>query len=271
MAIAARDTRGWPGWRLFGFIVLAMFFARTCAMAFNRIVDRRFDAENPRTAGRHLPQGSISLASAWTLWGLCVAGFLGVSWAINTACFYLAPVALFVVCFYSLTKRFTDFTHVYLGVALGLAPIGAWIAVRGGMDFSSLEHNALVPILMSGAVVFWLIGFDIIYATQDYEFDKRKGLRSLVVRWGPKQALFRAFQSHVVMVVLMVVLGVLAGFRYAYFPCVALIAIFLTTEHVLARRREPNWIQMAFFRLNAIISMLFLAAILIEVAFPKPW
>lgn len=271
MAIAARDSRGWPGWRLFGLIVLAMFFARTCAMAFNRIVDRKFDARNPRTAGRHLPQGSISLVSAWTLWGLCAVGFLAVSWAINLACFYLSPVALFVVCFYSLTKRFTDFTHVYLGVALGLAPIGAWIAVRGGLGFATMETNGLIPILMSGAVVFWLIGFDIIYATQDYEFDRGAGLRSLVVRWGPTRALRRAFQSHVAMVVLMVLMGVVAGFRYAYFPCVVLIAIFLTSEHVLARRRDPNWIQMAFFRLNAIISMLFLAAILIEIAFPKPW
>src|SRR4051812_28918901 len=133
MAVAARDQRGWPGWRLFLLIVAAVFCARTCAMSFNRIVDRQFDAKNPRTANRHLPSRQISLLTAWALWACAVAGFLAVTWHINQLCFYLAPVALIVVCFYSLTKRFTDFTHVYLGIALGLAPIGAWLAVRGSI------------------------------------------------------------------------------------------------------------------------------------------
>ncbi|HVY69440.1 MAG TPA: UbiA-like polyprenyltransferase, partial [Verrucomicrobiae bacterium] len=169
MALAARETHGWPGWRVFGLVLAAMVSARTCAMAFNRIVDRKFDALNPRTASRHLPAGKISLVSAWTLWTLSAAGLVAASWFLNPLCFYLSPVALFVVCFYSLTKRFTDYTHVYLGVALALAPIGAWLAVKGEFHFWPMRESAILPILMAIAVVFWLIGFDIIYAIQDYD------------------------------------------------------------------------------------------------------
>src|SRR6266850_5249644 len=131
MAVAARDNRGWPGLRTFTLIVAAMVCARTCAMAFNRIVDRKFDALNPRTAQRHLPAGQISLAGAATLWALSGAGLIGVSHLLNPVCFHLSPVALVVICFYSFTKRFTDYTHVFLGVALALAPVGAWLAVKG--------------------------------------------------------------------------------------------------------------------------------------------
>src|ERR1041384_4865225 len=116
MVVAARENRGWPGWRTFGLILVAMVCARTCAMAFNRIVDRKFDAQNPRTAGRHLPTGQISLGSAIMLWVASGAGLVFSSFLLNRHCFYLSPVALFLVCFYSLTKRFTDFTHVYLGL-----------------------------------------------------------------------------------------------------------------------------------------------------------
>ena len=129
MIVAARENRGWPGWKSFLLILAAMVCARTCAMAFNRIVDRKFDAKNPRTNLRHLPTGAISLASAWALCLLSGAGLIAASFFLNPICFYLSPVALFVVCFYSLTKRFTDFTHVFLGIALALAPVGAWLAV----------------------------------------------------------------------------------------------------------------------------------------------
>src|SRR4029079_585177 len=128
---------------------------------FNRIVDRKFDALNPRTADRHLPAGKISLASAWTLWALCAAGLAAASYWLNSLCFYLSPIALVVVCFYSLTKRFTDYTHVFLGIALALAPMGAWLAVRGGFSFSPPlgGETALIPILLAIIVVFWLVGF----------------------------------------------------------------------------------------------------------------
>ena len=131
MAVAARDNRGWPGWRLFGLILSQPVCARTCAMAFNRIVDRKIDALNPRTANRHLPAGQISLSSAITLCALSAGGLVVASYFINSLCFFLSPVALVAVCFYSLTKRFTDYTHLYLGIALALAPVGAWLAVKG--------------------------------------------------------------------------------------------------------------------------------------------
>jgi len=268
MAVAARDQRGWPGWRIFGLIVAAMVCARTCAMAFNRIVDRRFDAANPRTAMRHLPSGEISLAGAWLLCALSGAAFILVAALINRVCFILSPVALMVICFYSLTKRFTDFTHVYLGVALALAPVGAWLAVRGGVEFWPMRESFLLPLLMALAVVFWLIGFDIIYALQDYEFDRDQGLHSLVVRWGPRNALQAAFLAHLLMWGLLAVFGLLSGFRVPYFVGMLIILASLLLEHWLARRRSAKWINTAFFRLNALISLVYVTVVVAEVAFP---
>ena len=268
MVVAARDNRGWPGWRLFGLIVGAMVCARTCAMAFNRIVDRHFDKANPRTAGRHLPTGQLSLPSAWMLCLLSGGGLVAVSYCINSICFYLSPVALFFVCFYSLTKRFTDFTHVFLGIALALAPIGAWLAVKGSFDFWPLRESALLPILLACTVVFWLVGFDIIYALQDFEFDRQHGLHSLVVRWGPKVALQAAFLSHIFMIAFLTLFGLLAGFRMAFYVGLAIIVGSVVLEHLLARWRKQNWIQNAFFRLNAVISVVFLVVTVAEVVFP---
>ena len=275
MAVAARDTRGWPGLKTFLLILAAMVSARTCAMTFNRIADRKFDRENPRTAGRHLPAGQISLFSACSLWLLSATGLIAASYGINQVCFYLSPVALAVVCFYSLTKRFTDFTHVYLGIALALAPIGAWLAVKGNFDLLptvngslSLGHSAILPLLLAVSVVFWLVGFDIIYALQDYEFDRNHGLHSLVVRWGVKNALGAAFLAHMIMWLLLAVFGLAARFRFAYWAGLAFILICLLMEHWLARKRSLDWVNNSFFRLNAVISMVFLFATLTEVACP---
>jgi 4-hydroxybenzoate polyprenyltransferase len=264
MAIAAREQRGWPGWKTFGLVLAAMVSARTCAMAFNRIVDRKFDALNPRTAGRHLPTGQISLTSAVALCVLSAAGLVAASYFLNPLCFYLSPVALLVICFYSLTKRFTDYTHVFLGVALALAPIGAWLAVKGA-SVSPLE--VVQMLVLSAAVVLWLIGFDIIYALQDYEFDKAHGLRSLVVAWGPKNALHAAFLSHMVMCGALLAFGFLCGFRFAYLIGWFLIVGCLALEHWIARHRSLEWINVAFFRLNAVVSAIFLSVVLAEVIF----
>ena len=278
MVVAARETRGWPGGRVFGLIVLAMVCARTCAMAFNRIVDRRFDAVNPRTANRHLVTGEISLASAVTLCALSAAGLAVASWLLNPLCFWLSPVALFFVCFYSLTKRFTDFTHVWLGIALAIAPVGAWLAVTGKFTFlpategvtglAAFRSGAAVPLLLALAVVLWLAGFDIIYATQDYDFDRRHGLHSLVVRWGPQNALGVAFLAHLLMWGLLVLFGALNGFRFSYWIGLVLILALLVFEHIIARKRDLSWINLAFFKLNAVISMVFLAMTVTEVVFP---
>jgi 4-hydroxybenzoate polyprenyltransferase len=264
MAVAARDKRGWPGWRTFGLILAAMVCARTCAMAFNRIVDRKFDALNPRTAGRHLPTGQISLFGAVALCILSGAGLVGASSLLNPLCFYLSPFALVVICFYSLTKRFTDYTHVYLGLSLALAPVGAWLAVKG-MDVSVWE--ILQMLMLAVVVVLWLVGFDIIYALQDYEFDRTHGLHSLVVAWGPKNALRAAFLAHLVMCGLLLAFGLLCKFRIAYLVGWLLIVGCLVLEHWIARRRSLNWINLAFFRLNAVISIIFLAVTLAEVIF----
>src|ERR1051325_9780789 len=213
MLVAAREHRGWPGADKFLLILAAMVCARTCAMSFNRIADRNFDALNPRTKNRHLPAGEIRLPAALALWILSAAGFVAASFFLNRLCFYLSPVALIVICFYSLTKRFTDYTHVFLGVALSLAPVGAWLAVKG-MSVSPREIAEML--LLAGAVVLWLVGFDIIYALQDYEFDKSRGLRSLVVAWGPANALSAAFLAHLAMCGLLLAFGLLCRFRIAY-------------------------------------------------------
>lgn len=275
MMLAARDRRGWPGWRVFLLVLAAMVAGRTCAMAFNRIVDRRFDALNPRTSGRHLPAGTISMASALGLCLLSGAGLVGASWALNPLCFALSPVALFFICFYSLTKRFTDFTHVWLGVALAIAPVGAWLAVKGGVEFfplvdgkTRLSHGAFVPLVMAASVLLWLFGFDIIYATQDYEFDRRQGLHSLVVRWGPKNALGVAFIAHLLLWILLAVFGALAAFRLAYWLGLVVIGVLLLAEHLLARRRDTRSVNIAFFKLNGTISALFLGLVAVEVMFP---
>src|SRR5215470_17130274 len=155
MVVAARDHQGWPGWRKFGLILAAMVCARTCAMAFNRIADRKFDALNPRTASRALPRGDIKLGSAWSLCALSAAGLILASYFLNPICFYLSPIALAVICFYSLTKRFTNYTHVFLGIALALAPVGAWLAVKGA-NVTPLEITQML--MLSAAVVLWLIG-----------------------------------------------------------------------------------------------------------------
>jgi 4-hydroxybenzoate polyprenyltransferase len=264
MMVAARDNRGWPGWKTFGLILAAMVCARTCAMAFNRIVDRKFDALNPRTANRHLPTGQISLAGAILLCILAAAGLVAASHFLNPLCFYLSPLALVVICFYSLTKRFTDYTHVFLGLALALAPIGAWLAVKGA-DVSAWE--ILQMTLLALAVVLWLVGFDIIYALQDYEFDKSHGLHSLVVAWGPKNALAAAFLAHMVMCGLLLAFGLLCGFRIAFALGWFVIVGCLVMEHWIARRRSLNWINLAFFRLNALVSAVFFVIVAAEVVF----
>ena len=264
MMVAARDNRGWPGWRTFGLILAAMVCARTCAMAFNRIVDRKLDALNPRTASRHLPTGQISLAGAISLCVLSAAGLIATSYFLNPLCFYLSPIALMVICFYSLTKRFTDYTHVFLGLALALAPVGAWLAVKGA-DVSVWE--ILQMMLLALAVILWLVGFDIIYALQDYEFDKAHGLHSLVVAWGPKNALAAAFLAHMVMCGLLLAFGLLCGFRIAFTLGWFLIVGCLVLEHWIARRRSLNWINLAFFRLNALVGAVFLIVTAAEVIF----
>ena len=252
-ALAAMIVAGWPAWRTFLLILAAMVCARTAAMGFNRIVDRRYDARNPRTDKRHLPTGQISVASASVLTCLSACGFVAVTWFINRICLVLSPVALAVIFFYSLTKRFTSLSHFFLGLSLGLAPVGAWLAVTG--------QFAWPPVVLAVAVVFWLVGFDIIYATQDVEFDRQAGLHSLPARLGIPAALRVAQSAHAVMWLALLGFGLISRMRLPYYVGLALIAVCLVWQHLLARRQDPVSLNAAFFRMNAIISGVFLAAV----------
>lgn len=250
MALAAH---GWPGWRVFGLILAAMVCARTAAMGFNRIADRKFDAQNPRTRNRHLPAGNIPLAGAWCLVLGASAGLVAVTWFINRICFALSPVALAIVFFYSLTKRFTSFSHFFLGLALAVAPVGAWLAVTGSF--------AWPPVVLAVAVVFWLVGLDIIYATQDFEADRQLGLHSLPVRLGIEGSLRVARWAHAAMAVTLTGFGRVAGMGWIYYAGWGAIAGCLIWQHALARRQDPVSLNEAFFRMNAVISVIFLAAV----------
>jgi 4-hydroxybenzoate polyprenyltransferase len=257
MMVAASANRGWPGWWTFLLILAAMVCARTAAMGFNRIVDRKFDAQNPRTAQRHLPRGQIGLLGAWVLvWSAGVL-FAVTTLLLNPVCFYLSPVALAVIFFYSYTKRFTDFSHFFLGLALGIAPLGAWLAVRGTFDWP--------PAVLAVAVVFWLVGFDIIYATQDYEFDRTQGLRSLPVRLGIVGSLHVAQAAHALMAALLLAFGLISDLRVPYYIGFGIILACLVGQHLLARKQDPVSLNVAFFRMNAVISAVFLGAVVMDV------
>ncbi len=184
-------------------------------------------------------------------------GFVLASWLINPICFQLSPVALAIVFFYSLTKRFSSLSHVFLGLALALAPLGAWLAVSGGF--------ALSPLVLAAAVVFWLIGFDIIYATQDADFDRRAGLHSLPARFGVRRSLVMAAAAHLVMWLLLLGFGLISNLHWPYYTGVLLVAVFLVRQHRLARNQDTASLNAAFFRMNAIISVLFLVAVWVDV------
>ena len=229
-------------------IIVCMVGARSAAMAFNRIVDARFDKENPRTQDRALPSGKINVGNYAVFLVASSALFIFSAWMLNSLAFYLSPVALAIVFFYSLTKRFTAFSHFWLGLAISIAPVGAWVAIREEISFTSL--------LLGAAVIFWLIGFDILYACMDIEADRANRLHSIPKRFGIETALKMAFASHAVMVVFLLVLlepTVLLG--WVYLAGVALVAGLLVYEHSLIKKDDLSKVNMAFFNVNGIISV----------------
>ncbi|HWL53129.1 MAG TPA: UbiA-like polyprenyltransferase [Chthoniobacteraceae bacterium] len=246
-------AEGVPSWRVAALIVLAMVFARTAAMAFNRLVDWEMDKRNPRTAGRHR---LVSFPSAVALCTVSSLGFLATAGAINRLCLYLGPLALLLIFFYSLTKRFTSWCHFFLGLALAAAPVGAWLAVRG--------EWALAPLVLAAGVVFWVAGFDMIYATQDYEFDRAEGVHSLVVRLGIDRSLQAAQALHLVMWLLLAAFGLVAQLGPIYFAGLAVVVGFLVYEHRVARRRDLDAINAAFFTSNAWVGCVFVLATLLD-------
>ncbi|OHE75775.1 MAG: hypothetical protein A2107_07835 [Verrucomicrobia bacterium GWF2_62_7] len=248
-------------WSTLLLILLAMAGARTAAMAFNRIVDRKFDAANPRTAMRHLPQRQLSLFSAWLLVALGAGALVAAAWFLNPLCFWLSPVAIFIILFYSFTKRFTDYSHFFLGVALGISPVGAWIAVTGSLH--------VAPILLGAAVTLWVAGFDMIYAIQDEEFDREHGLHSMAVRFGSYGALTLARILHGFTIALLLVFGLVAGRRGPFWSGLAVIVVMLSIEHIIASWRSLKWVNVAFFRVNALVSSVLFFAVAADVYLPK--
>jgi len=234
-------------WGLLGWVLLCMVTARTAAMAFNRLVDREIDARNPRTANRHLPRGIVSGEEAWSL---VIGGgliFVLACSRINTWTFALSPFALAVVLGYSLTKYFTPLTHFFLGLALALAPAGAWIAVANSVDFA--------PVILGAGVMAWVAGFDILYALQDEASDRRQRLCSLVVRLGREQAMRLSSALHGLAVLGFALFGVLAGLGGYYYVGVALVAGALIYEHRIVSPQDISRINAAFFAANGFVSM----------------
>jgi 4-hydroxybenzoate polyprenyltransferase len=247
-------THGWPSVRLLGLVLVCMACARTAAMLFNRLVDWNLDQRNPRTAMRHR---LISRpAAAWALL-LSAAAFVVAAGAINRLSLILSPLALAIVFFYSVTKRFTAASHFFLGLALAIAPAGAWIAATGGLDFA--------PLLLGLGVVAWVAGFDLIYATQDFEFDRREGLHSLVVRLGIPASLRLAQFLHLGMFLALLGFGFAASLGPIYFLGMPLVAAALVYEHRSATRLDLAAINRAFFQSNAFVSAVFLVSVAVAV------
>jgi 4-hydroxybenzoate polyprenyltransferase len=236
-------------WRILIYVVLCMVFARNAAMGFNRFIDRRYDAKNPRTAVREIPAGIISEQSALLFVIINCILFIATTYFINSLCFYLSPIALFVVLGYSLTKRFTALCHLVLGIGLSLAPIGAYLAVTNAF--------ALAPILLGCAVLFWVSGFDIIYALQDDAFDKSQNLNSIPVFLGRKNALLFSRCLHVVAFICIVLVLFIMPFHFIYSIGILFFGFFLVYQHLLVKANDLSKVNLAFFTLNGIASVVF--------------
>ena len=249
---------GWPGWSTLLFITLAMVGARTGAMAANRLIDARLDSRNPRTRTRALPSG---LMRQWEMLALAAAGFVLLAlaaWRLNPAALALAPVAVLIVSAYPYFKRFTWLSHWFLGLADAIAVAGAWIGVTAGLD--------LAAVLLILAMMFWIAGFDVIYACQDIEVDRREGLHSVPARFGVGPALWFSRVSHLVAVACMLALGLVADLSWVYWIGVAAAAGILIYEAALVRPDNLDNLQKAFFDMNGYVSIAFMASVILHFA-----
>ncbi|HAD03120.1 MAG TPA: 4-hydroxybenzoate octaprenyltransferase [Desulfuromonas sp.] len=246
-----------PTWVQIGWICLAMVGARSAAMGLNRLLDARIDAQNPRTASRHIPAGKVSVAEGWLFVVVSTALLLLAAWMLNPLCFYLAPVALGLFVLYAYCKRFTSLAHVVLGICLAGAPIGAWIALRGDLQW---------PILALGlAVLFWVAGFDIFYALQDLDFDRSAGLHSIPVKLGEKNAILLAKVFHGVMVALLLTLPLGLPLGWLYYAGIAVISGLIAYEHQLVKPGDLSKLDAAFFNMNGYISVTIFLFTLVDV------
>jgi 4-hydroxybenzoate polyprenyltransferase len=244
--------RGMPKWSILLWVILAMIGARTCAMGFNRIVDRKFDENNPRTSARAIPAGTVMLWEAWTMVIVSGALFFFSCLQLNPLTLQLSPFALGLTLGYSLTKRFTSLCHLVLGVALAFSPLGGWVAVAGTLD--------LYPYVLSLAVLFWVAGFDTIYACLDADFDKTTGLFSLPSLLGKRKAFRLAGYFHVLAFAFFILTGLQAGLNIFYYLGVALAAAALVYQHKLVRPENLSRIHASFFSMNGFISVTIFAA-----------
>jgi 4-hydroxybenzoate polyprenyltransferase len=230
-------------------IIVAMVGARSAAMAFNRIVDARWDALNPRTAARELPRGAMSMTEAWAFLIVAVAVFMVAAFQLSPLCGALSPVALAIVFWYSLAKRFTWATQLFLGLAMAVAPVGGWLAAGGQLSWE--------PVLLAVAIGTWVGGFDILYACQDLDFDRAQGLRSIPVRFGVERSLWMSRLLHVVTAASLAVLGLIAGLGPVYHLGVVLVALLLVYEQSLVSAGDLSQVKRAF-DLNGWVGVLYL-------------
>ena len=253
-------ARGWPAAAQLGWIVVAMIGARSAAMAFNRLVDANIDAANPRTKMRAIPAGVLSRRFVAFFVVISSAVLVVASWRLNHLAFLLSPIALAVVLLYSFTKRFTRWSHLVLGLALGIAPAAAWIAVRGSLDPRIL--------LLTAAVGFWVAGFDVLYACQDYDFDLAEGLYSIPRFVGISKALWIARVLHVLMLVLLAAVVIAFGLGKFALAGVTVVAALLIYEHSLVRASDLSKLNAAFFTMNGVISVIFFLFIAADLLWP---
>ena len=246
-------------WRVIALVIIAFTAARFVAMGFNRIADRRLDARNPRTKGRELPSGRLTVAQAWAAVIGAMVIFLFAAWALNPLCAALAPVALIWVAVYSYTKRFTDWSHVWLGGALAIAPVGGYVAVTGAWS-----DPWWLLVVIAAAVACWVAGFDIFYALQDEAFDRAERLRSAVVRLGQGPAILAAKALHGLAIVALVVFGYGAGLGWPYYAGVAIGGGLIAWEHQLVRPGDLSRLNAAFFTVNGIVSIVVFLGALID-------
>jgi 4-hydroxybenzoate polyprenyltransferase len=249
--LAARATQhGWPTLRQILWIVVAMVAARSAAMTINRIADLRYDKENPRTRMRALATGALSVSFAWIFTLVAVVVFFLAAWQLNPLALKLAPLAIAILFFYSFTKRFTSWSHFFLGFALGISPAAAWIAVTGSLDWRML--------ILCAAVTLWVGGFDVLYACQDIDFDRQSGLYSIPKRFGIANALWIARVMHVGVVLLLAWLAGSFGLPWPAWAGIVVVAALLAYEHSLVKANDLSKLNAAFFTVNGYISMLFL-------------
>jgi len=236
-------------WELLGLVLLCMLFARNAAMSFNRWADRDIDEVNPRTALREIPARKIKQQSALAFSLINAVLFVVAAWFINSLCFYLSPVALVVILGYSLTKRFTALSHFVLGLGLALAPTGAYLAVTGSFDW--------IPAIISISVLCWVSGFDIIYALQDDDFDRENHLRSIPVWLGRKRALNLSLALHFITSIVLIAAGIIGDFKTIYWVGLGIFTILLFYQHTIVKYNDLRRVNMAFFTLNGIASIVF--------------